>query len=150
MQWLIDLVIEKVISDPAVFGPAIEAKIGQQGIYIDRGESVGVDFTIGDWVKDGLWHDKDFSGIVPANAVAMSVIIVVATNVADGWLRLKRGGSDANSNISECRAIVANLQTVGDYIVAVPANRIIQYSAANLTYFALTLTVKGWWLGWDW
>lgn len=71
MQWLINLVAEKVI-----------AEIGVPPCYIDRGDFTGEFASINAGLNDGLWHEIDFSSIVPANAKAVVIRLRAENTVA--------------------------------------------------------------------
>ena len=54
MQWLIDIIKEWIIAQGYL----------TKG-YVKRDDPVNADFAMGDFTKDGTWHDLDLSSIVP-------------------------------------------------------------------------------------
>lgn len=138
MQWLINLVAERVINT-----------IGVPPCYIDRGDPAIVDFIIGAFTTDGNWHELDLSAIVPENAKAISATVnLKAGNVLSEFgIRIHGNANDE----SRSRAIiqVADLLFAADFICGVNTDRKIDYKSTPdflSIWGIIDLTIKGWWL----
>lgn len=113
--------------------------------YVDRGNAPAYDFVMGDFVKDGAWHDLDLSSIVPAGAkgVALHLIMAASTISEAVWFR-KKGYPDLY-NTSVTYVQVAGLINSADKVVALDENRIIEYMITPDTWYTLSVHVKCWW-----
>ncbi|MBA7611857.1 hypothetical protein ES703_19088 [subsurface metagenome] len=81
MQWLINLVAERVI-----------ATIGIPPTYIDRGDVEFADWNRDDLTIDGAWHELDVSAIVPANASAILFNMWMEDGVVHQFAGLRKSG----------------------------------------------------------
>ncbi len=135
VQWLINLIAEKVI-----------AEIGIPPTFIDRGDPGTVDWTAGDFTKDNTWRDLDLSSIVPENAkgVALSVAALCEQIGINVYFRKK--GNVNTPNRSRLQTQVGYGTMPADITVACDENRKIQYLMGLATWLSLEVTVKGWWL----
>jgi hypothetical protein len=131
VQWLIDLVI---------------AAIGIPPVFIDRGDPNVVDFAVGDFTKDGGWHDLDLSGIIPSNASCVGFFLNLKANAVGKLVRVRTKGNIWIGNISMAQTEVANLSILNDCFCPVGSDGLLEYQASAAGITDLTLTVKGWWL----
>lgn len=130
MQWLIDLVIEK---------------IGVPPCFYDRGDPAAWDFT---WINlntDGAWHDLDLSAIVPNAAKAVLLRIRVQCGVVAKLLQFRKSGNVNSLNTNGFRVQVANVVFEGDLVCAC-TNGHIEYRTNIIAPTKLAdILVKGWW-----
>lgn len=116
--------------------------------YVDRGDPSAVDFSIGDFTKDGVYHDLDLSSIVPAEAAGKRVHVTVALRKSvDGGssFALRENGNSNSINFAGADCNDANKTTYHDLWVICDSNRIIEYVATNIaTWTTMNLTVRGW------
>lgn len=134
MQWIIDLLKDWVHNQ----GYLTHA-------YVNRGDPALIDFAVGDFTKNNLWHALDLSTIVPAGAVLVDFTVRVRATVVNNQFRLRKHG-----NVNETvRAIVstqvANLHNFGDLTASCDSNRVVDYRATTLNWTNIDLSVKGWW-----
>lgn len=131
MQWLIDLIIES---------------IGVPPCYIDRGDEAIDDFRAIDFTRDGFWHTLDLSGIIPTNATAVSLTVLIASGIINDIAtfapRITSGLGNFNTIVSQ----VANLSINKDLTISIGPNRTIAYKIPPGVWQVVNLSVKGWWL----
>lgn len=131
MQWLIDLIIER---------------IGVPPCYINRGDPPNVDYTIVDLTADGAWHTLDLSGIIPEGATAVNLQVFIANNQAQKTLLFR---PDGNINTANNATVVTQVGFFGipaNCPIALSADRKIEYTFAVGGWLLADLTVCGWWL----
>jgi len=134
MQWLIDLIAERVI-----------ATIGIPPTYIDRGDPAVLDLDT--FTCDGSWHELDLSAIIPAGAKAVLLRLTIRDDAVGSYLRFRKTGSANAINRSIIRTQVSMVYKNADMVVALDDNRKIEYSsAAGTTFVSSDLAVGGWWL----
>jgi len=114
------------------------------GAFVDRGDPVDYDKTVGDFVKDAAWHDWDLSAIVPSGARAVLIRLVGEASSAGTCMRLRKDGNAYSTNSAYLYASAANITYGGDYIVPCSAGRVIEYYVANANWTALNALVAGW------
>jgi hypothetical protein len=114
--------------------------------YVDRGDPSANDFLLANFTTDEVWHDLDLSSIVPNGAKAVHFRSVLKGNTAGARLVLRKKGNANSYNVSTACIQVANVEYYGDLIVSCDSNRKIQYWAQNITWSAITLTVRGWFI----
>lgn len=113
--------------------------------FVDRGDPVGFDFAVGDFITDGTWRDLDLSGIVPAGAKAVSLKVYVEDNLVGQSFLLRENGNTNPYNAPIILTQIANVPCGADLIVVCDSNRVVEYFASNTTWTALFLVVKCWW-----
>jgi len=113
--------------------------------FVDRSDPAAWNFTLADFTTDGNWHELDLSGIIPANAKAAALSLMVADDVVNSSVRLRRPGQTYDYNCSEIVTMVADTPIVGDFVTALSDNRKIEYRTSPVTFNGIILTVKGWW-----
>ncbi|MBA7611862.1 hypothetical protein ES703_19093 [subsurface metagenome] len=135
MQWLINLVAERVI-----------ATIGIPPVYIDRGDPAAVDYTDATLTRNAAWHELDLSAIVPAGAKAVSLNLKFRSNLVslEGWFR--KNGNANTAAIAGVETAVAGVNVYGDLTVALDSDRKINYLFGAGGLDVISLTIKGWWL----
>lgn len=117
-----------------------------KSLYVDRGDPAAVDFEIGDLTTDGAWHELDLSAIVPAGTKAVHIRIIIGDNLINQIIHLRKKG---NTNITNTLAVntqVANILIAKDGILTCSTDRKIEYLAANTTWSAITILVKGYFI----
>lgn len=134
MQWLIDIIAEKVI-----------AEIGIPPVYIERPTGT-VDFQKGaPLITDNAWHELDLSSIIGEGAKAVLFHLRGSSSDISGCVRLKNKSQAGIATHCTLRLQIAGHSIAGHYIIAVGADRIIEYKIENIVWTLLILTVKGWW-----
>ncbi|GAI52661.1 unnamed protein product, partial [marine sediment metagenome] len=127
------------------WGPKLSTDIGKAPVFVDRGDPFAVDFNTGDFTTDDAWHDLDLSGIVPEGAKAILFYLHIAGDVVDSRAIFKTKGKLWDRTSGQAVVQVSNMDLIGDYVVAVGADRKLQYKIANITWLVIFFTVKGWW-----
>lgn len=135
MQWFIDIILELV------------AQVGYLTTgFVDRGDPATPDKQVGDWIKDGTYHDYDISSIVPVGTKGIAYRIIAQTTTISKSVFIRTKGNSNLSNLTQIITQVANVSIGQDGIVPVGTNRIIQYKLTPATWTFLSFTIKGWWL----
>ena len=135
MQWLIDIVYEKVMK--AIGGPPF---------YVYRGDPFLWDFTGATFTKDAAWHVLDLSGIVPAGATAVHFRFAAVSTIVAPAIYFRRGGQTNVLNMDNFKCYVTGVGTDRSCIVALDTNRHIEYFVAAAGAIVIGLVVRGWWL----
>jgi hypothetical protein len=116
--------------------------------YVDRGDPALADFYVDDFITtDGLEHDLDLSGIVPAGAKAVSLTIKVQDNATGSYIRFRSNGNTNTISAFLLATQVADVPNYQNAIVALDANRVIEYKCNIRTFTILRVSVVGWWMG---
>lgn len=131
MQWLIDMIIDR---------------IGIPPVYIDRGDSASIDFLKDDLTLDGSYQTLDLSNIVPAGASAIAFRITLRNASLPAVFRLVHPDHSIRINRGEYRVAVANVSIHYDAMVGCDANRNVTYWGSNVAWVYLSAIIKGWWL----
>lgn len=131
MQWLIDLIIEK---------------IGIPPVFIDRGDPATADFDEGDLIANDAWHDLDLSSITPNGAKGVCLYISMFPPGVTHYLYFRKKGNVNFSNISGVISEIAGVISDHDITVPLDADRKIEYLLITGYAGTLTITVKNWWL----
>jgi len=114
-------------------------------IYVDRGDPSSWDFTVANFTTDGNWHDLDLSSIVPGGTKLVHMRIRLCTPSLAGINFRKKGNTNA-VNIATMKTQVASVYYYEDFFVPCDANRIIQYLANDVSWTAIDVTVRGWFI----
>lgn len=135
MQWLIDIVYEKVM-----------AKIAGPPFYVDRGDPTWWDFTDPNFIEDGAWHILDLSNIVPARARAVHFRLACISPTIGGLAYFRRAGNTNDINSAVCSSYAGSVSTDRSYIVALDSSRHIEYKVIVVDLLIFGFTIRGWWL----
>ena len=131
MQWLLNILREL---------------IDTTDIYIDRGDIPSADFTIADFVRDGIWHDWDVSAIVPENVTAVNLRVTMSGTAANRNFSVRTAG-----NVNGANVFLATIQNAGIFspqmgTVYPSAARHLEYKFSSVTINSIFITINGWWL----
>lgn len=135
MQWLIDLVAQRVIDT-----------IGIPPTYVDRGEHSGHDWLLGDLTVDGSWHDIDMSLLVPAGAKGVNLHSVCVTSVITDIFYLKPKSHGTVFGSCTLRPQVINHSFCVRRAFAIDSDRVMEYRFIGSGFSLFQMSVKGWWL----
>lgn len=133
MQWLIDIIAEKVINE-----------IGIPPVFINRGDPTPADFEETDLTQDNNWHELDLSGIIPENAKGVIIASVLLAQQASSSFQLRRAGNVNNNAVSGSVTQVANQVMLQTFTVPLSDDRKLEYNAEAANWFVLNLTVTAW------
>ena len=114
--------------------------------FVDRGDPAAYDFRETDLTLDSTWRDLDLSGVVPSNAVAVSMAVNIQDDAAGTRVKLRKNGNSNDKNIAQFYSIVAGVLNPQDKLVACDSDQKIEYNA-SAGIDAIYITIKGWWLG---
>lgn len=134
MQWLIDMVTEKVL-----------AEIGIPPVFVDRGDPAVADWTEATLTINSAWHDLDLSTIVPEGASTVLFNGYIRDDAVNSYFFLRSKDNAGLYNISAIITQVANVPVQRDMVVKLTSDRKISYTGFTGTDF-VSLTVRGWWL----
>lgn len=135
MQWLIDIVTAAVIE-----------LIGVPPCFIDRGDPDRLDLTIFPPTMDDAWHDWDLSALVPTAASAVLIRCVGLPFLIGSGFTLRTNGNVNMTNVTFLYSQIAGIAVADSAIVALKADRTIEYMAPAGSYQLVGLAVGGWWL----
>jgi hypothetical protein len=88
----------------------------------------------------------DLSGIVPSNAVAVSLYVRAQDDATASFIFFRKNGNSNAYATPGLRTQAANVRNDNNVVVACDSNQVIEYFAANVTWIDLDITVLGWWL----
>jgi hypothetical protein len=129
----------------AIFKAATGAG-GSGDEYVDRGDPVNYDFTLGDFTTDATWRDLDLSAVVPAGAVLVLLACSLEDNASGSIMLWRKNGNTNNVARDGQRTQVQNAKIEDSVIVACDSNRVIEYYGTNTAFTAINVTIIGWWI----
>jgi hypothetical protein len=139
---------EHVLTKDTGSGNAVWKEPALTGQFVDRGDPASNDFDVGDFTTDAAFHDLDLSNIVPSNAVAVVLKIVISSSDTAGASVLVRKNGNANTPVgASARTQVIGVPMDQNVIVACDTSQVVEYRAADVTWTLLRITVQGWFLG---
>ncbi len=114
--------------------------------FVDRGDA-GLDYVIGDFTKDGAWHDLFLSSIVTDSDAKSVLMHLQIKGSAVGLLVQFRKKGYTNATKVYQRTQVANIDNQMPFAVACDVNQVIQYwIASSASWTTINLMVHGWWI----
>ncbi|MBA7526366.1 hypothetical protein ES705_18528 [subsurface metagenome] len=113
---------------------------------VNRGALTGWDFSIDDLTADSNWHDLDLSSIIPAKATFVLLNLIIDNITAERSIRFRTKTVSGETYYAALHAQFGGRLTDGHYIVALDANRVIQYRATASGWIRLDINVIAWWL----
>ena len=122
-----------------------KAMKGEIEMFINRGDPAAYDKAKEDLTIDGAWHDWNVSAIVPAGAKAVLLIGHLEGNAIDWKINFREKGNSNEINHADMETIRANITRHRSVIVAIDANRVLEYNADNEAWTHLDLCIRGWW-----
>ncbi|MBA7543664.1 hypothetical protein ES705_36001 [subsurface metagenome] len=127
------------------WGPILSTDIGKAPVFVDRGDPAAYDYAKEDLTIDGAWHDMDLSTIVSENAKAVFIIGHLQGAGVDWHIIFRKKGNVNEIAHGGMETLRANVERHRSSVVALDANRIIQYKVDDEAWDTLDLAVKGWW-----
>lgn len=115
-----------------------------KGMFVDRGDPAAADYVLGDFTRDNTWYELDLSGIVPANAKAVSVTLLMASPILGKQAFFRKHGNANARNVSVAYTQVNNVRVGHDLVIPVDTDRKIDY-LFQAGFNFINFTVKGWW-----
>jgi len=115
-------------------------------LYVPR-RVAAFDFTAVNFTTDGTWKvdGLNLSAIVPAGATAVHLRIFVSDDAAASAFAIRTNATDV-INQSYTMVRVANLVEEQHAILALDANRLLDYQGSNLAFTNIDVAVLGWWI----
>lgn len=121
-----------------------EAGGGDGMTLVNRGDPSSVDFTEEDLITDGAAHDLDLSGIVPAGAIAVLLLVAVMDDMPNVGIIIGKKGLSNWINVLPCYECVANGEFTNRGFVFCDENRKVGYLTHAVTFSLIEITVCGW------
>lgn len=131
MQWLIDLIVEK---------------LGIPPVYVDRGRAHPPDFVVENLTLDGEWHTLDFSNVCPEGTSALNIQIKAKSDALGKVIRFRKDSISGTLNTCVARFAVVDIDTNFSFIMGVTAARTMDYSITAGTYALFGIRTRGWFL----
>ena len=117
--------------------------------FIDRGDPSGYDFELADFTTDGTWQTGadalDLSNIVPSDAKAVLLGVMVLDGSVAVYLQLRESGNSAVYNKGTVRTQLGGTWNDADVTVPYNSDQKVEYITSNTTFTGINVTVKGWW-----
>ena len=114
------------------------------GIFTDRGNATGFDFTKTNLTTDGAWHDLILPAFVPASSLVLLRIDINDGTVGNNLFQARTKGNADVYNTSPLRT-QSGYDIWKDMQVYCDANKTIEYNASNIVWNTINITVGGWW-----
>jgi len=114
-------------------------------VFTDSGDKTAWDFTVGNFTRDGNWHELSLSSLVPAGTKAVLLRLDMAASSPAKVVSFRKHGNSNAYNTSAVQTQVTNVHVQADIVVQVDANRSIDYNVHDTTVDVLNLLVKGYW-----
>jgi len=119
------------------------AVVPTSSLWVQRTGDVDYDKAIGDWTRDGAWHDWDLSSILPVGAKKVQIFVRAVTSGADILISFQKKG-ETGAVSSQQRYIDTNhTDCYFGYMVDVDANREIQYRVSAGAMTNLWAAIQG-------
>jgi hypothetical protein len=115
-------------------------------VFVDRGDPTAVDLNHNSMNRNTQWQDWDISSIVPSGAIAVLLRVDITSTDAGRYLGFRKNGISNFINCSLVFAQVANVRFGADLVVALDANRIIEYIANGTEITSIAIYIRGWWI----
>lgn len=112
--------------------------------YVDRGNASAWDLQATDLPVGGAWAELDLSAIIPINTVAVQLQVELLDDLVGSLLLLAKSSTGEEFNTSSIRTQVADIGVRADLFVGVTSDRKIKYYRTNVTFTAINLVVRGW------
>ncbi len=112
--------------------------------FVDRGDAVGTDFSVGDLTIDDAWHDLDLSGIIPVNAKAVILRVECSSPSAGDRSKFRTKGHSREDNVSIARSQVTGINIGYDLVVVPDINGVVEYRVSTGVYTVFEIVVGGW------
>ncbi len=104
-------------------------------------------YAVGDLTADGTWkvNALDFSAIVPAGAIGISLRVSIVDDAVDSVLGIRH---DAGSSVSlrTMRTQVANLIHEQTFDLPIESDRLMDYNLSNLAWTGVDIAVIGYFI----
>lgn len=112
--------------------------------FVDRGDPSAYDLDLASMTADDSFHDWDVSGVVPAGAKAVVLVVHLRGNDANLIGRFRKNGNTDTYAVVIGRTQAANV--VMNYQVTVPCdtNRVIEYALSASGLDLCNITIIGW------
>lgn len=131
-----------------IIGANFEYKKKVECGYIERTpEPLVVDFDLPFFTCDSTFHEMDLSGIVPAGAKAVSLVIRFGFNAVNQEVTVRKHGNTSwPASCGQRSQVTGQLIFVNTECPLDENRHIDYYVAAAPTPWYLNMTIKGWWL----
>ncbi len=113
--------------------------------YAGCGDKSAWDFAVGNFTRDGAWHDLDLSALAPAGTQVVLLRLYVVSTAASKVLGFRKNGQSSTYNSTTVYSQVGSVGLGLDVIVEVDSNRIIEYYVQDTTWATINVLVKGYW-----
>jgi hypothetical protein len=106
------------------------------------------DFEKTDLTDDTNWNDLDLSSIIPTNAIAVLIKVLVLDATANQYVHLRQNGQTQDKLTALTKNQVANIIVSLSHIVAVDSDRKLEIkcSVKPTDWTQISLMVLGWWI----
>lgn len=111
--------------------------------YIDRGDCSEYDFCKEDFITDLNWHDLDLSNIIPKGTQLIHIRIRMASSSLAG-INFRKKGNIYGKNTAIIKSQVRNVYYYEEFFVTCDTERKIEYLASNVSWTALDIIIRGW------
>lgn len=114
--------------------------------YVDRGDPAAVDYTQATLATRDAYTDLSLAGIIPVGAKAVILIVKQQSTAAGKTVAFRKNGNVNAINQHTKLSAVANGLDTWTCIIAVDANRVIEYYIETATWTEISVTVSAWFI----
>ena len=112
--------------------------------FVDRGDPVTYDWTIGDLTANDAWHELVCSGIVPAGAKAILLLVLIRDDSAGQDIHFRKYGNTNSINRAYMRTQVANIYMSNTFVIPCSTSQSLEYMIST-GMDAVYICIMGWW-----
>lgn len=127
------------------WGPILSTDVARVPGFVDRGDPAVYDYAKENLTIDGAWHDLNLAGIVPVGAKAVFILGHLQGNAVDWKISFRKKGNVNEIVHGGMETLRANVERHRSSIVALDADRKIQYKVDDKAWDTLDLAIKAWW-----
>jgi hypothetical protein len=121
-------------------------EIGEFHGFVNRGDPSAHDFELSQLPVSGAWADLDLSSIVPTNARAVLLRMHITASTVGAALNIRKKGSTYYVNLTQIYTQAADQPINYADICPVGPNGMLEYLKTDITWTAIHIAVKGWWI----
>lgn len=112
--------------------------------YVDRDPPENADFDETNLNVKQVWTDIDLSSIVPVGIKLVLLAVKIVTVEANGTINLRKKGVTYFYEGDGITNHAVNQDTLGNIQISCDSNRKIQYHLNDVTWTAIYISIKGW------
>ena len=113
--------------------------------FVDRGDPAVADFDKNALTESGAWIELDLSGIIPKEARLVKLRLVAQSELLTATCSVRKKGNINEVNVDRLEVSATGVPYCVTLCVACGSDGIIEYKFSAIMFWALDITVRGWW-----